>query len=301
MELEKIGAFGKKYLPSKKFVWLIGGVAVTVFALILVSNYVGYHRLFNAKPPLSAEGTLGEVVGRDSNNNGIPDWQETLYGLDPNGDGPANKKIIDDKRAAANITPADDSTNTTATDAFSQQLLSTIIALQQSGTLSPQAITQVASSLGDNVDAKHTPVSVYSMKDLTISKKDPAAAADAYYSAMQAVVAQYDSVDLGSEESIFADGFADGGQASLAQLAPIAAAYTSMSKQMIKIPVPPTIAQNALDLANATARMGASLVLVQNIYTDVLSGMVGVDDYTKASALSDAATQTISQYYGVEQ
>ena len=300
MELEKIRAFSQKYLPSKKFTYLIGGVILFVVAVILVSNYVGYHRIFNAKPPISADGTLGDVVGRDSNGNGIPDWEESLYGLDPTGDGASNKAIIDKKQAAADVTPGNDdgTSTTTATDAFSQQLLSTIIALQQSGTLTPQAISQVAASVGDSVDTKHSPSNTYSMSDITLSKLSPDAAKAAYYTALKGVVSQYDDVDLGSETSILADGLGDGGASALQALLPIASAYTQMGKQIIALPTPPAVAQNALELANSSIEMGDALTQAANIYTDVLSGMVGIDDYTKASALSDAATDTLSSYFG---
>ena len=298
MELEKIEAFIKKYLPSKQFVYALGGLTVGILVLIGISNYIGYHKIFNAKPPLSAEGTLTDAVGRDSNGNGIPDWQETLYGLDPNGDGPSNKAIIEKKQAAANITPGtSDGTDLSATDAFSQQLLATIVTLQQSGTLTPDAVAKVAASVGDTVDAKHTNATTYSMSDLTLSKKTPSAAKKAYYKALKAVVDQYQSVNLGSEMSIIANGFNSTDPNSLSSLTTIAAAYTAMSKQIIALPTPPQVAQNALDLANSTAQMGAALVLVQNIYTDVLTGMVGVDDYTKASATSDAASATLATYF----
>ena len=298
MELEKIRAFTAKYLPSKRFLGVIGGTAVGIIVLIGISNYIGYHKIFNAKPPLAAEGTLSDVVGRDSNGNGIPDWQETLYGLDPNGDGPSNKAIIEKKQADANITPTDeDPTKLSATDAFSQQLLSTIITLQQSGTLTPDSVAKVAASVGDSVDAKHVNAATYSISELTLSKKSPAAAKSAYYTALKGVVDQYSSVPLGSEMSIIATGFGSSDPNSLSGLTTIAAAYTAMSKQIMGLTTPPQVAQNALDLANATAAMGAALLQVQNIYTDVLSGMVGVDDYTKASATSDAATATLGAYF----
>ena len=85
---------------------------------------------------------------------------------------------------------------------------------------------------------------------------------------------------------------------ALAQLAPFASAYTQLGKQIIALKTPPAVAQNALDLANASEQMGASLVQVENLYTDAISGMVGVDDYTKASDLSDRATDTLSAYFG---
>ncbi len=81
----------KKYLPSKKFVI----ITLSIFATLgLVFFLVGK---FQKNPDgslavkdnwsLSEEKieaqTLGELVKKDSDQDGLPDWEETLWGLDP--------------------------------------------------------------------------------------------------------------------------------------------------------------------------------------------------------------------------
>lgn len=295
MELEKLHAFSQKYLPSKRFMAVIGGVAGGIFILVLISNYVGYHRIFNAKPPVSADGSITDVVARDSNGNGIPDWQESLYGLDPKGDGAANKAIIQKKEADANIPPGSEGMAANPTDAFSQQLLATVISLHQSGSLTPAVIANIAASVGDSVDAKRIIAPPYAMSDMTISKKSPAAAKTAYYAALKAAVGKHSG--LGSELSIMAQNLGSQDSGALDGLGPIADSYTALAKEIVAIPAPSIVAQNALDLANASAEMGMALKEVQDINTDALTGMVGVDDYTKASDLSDAAVKTLGAYF----
>ena len=290
----------EKYLPSKKFAFLILGVGGALVIILVISSYFGSRTSFNegAKPKVSSEGTVSDIVSRDSNNNGIPDWEETLWGLDPTADGATNKKIIEQKQEANDITPSDTTGAQDKTDQFSQQLLSTILAMQQSGTLTPQTLEKVAESVGDSVDAVHTNANTYSLSDMKLYPTDSPAAKAAYESALRGVVSQYDDVDLGSEMTIMAESLDSDDAGALAQLAPFASAYTQLGKQIIALKTPPAVAQNALDLANASEQMGASLVQVENLYTDAISGMVGVDDYTKASDLSDRATDTLSAYFG---
>lgn len=289
----------KKYLPSKKFSILIVGVVVVLLAAIIITSRFGSTSSFNTpKQLISSQGTVGEIVGRDSNNNGIADWEETLWGFDPAGDGPSNKEKIDAKKAAADITPNDDSAaGTTKTDQFSQELLSTILALNQSGSLTPDILAKVAESVGDSVDMKHTDAETYALSSIKLYPRDTAAAKNAYEADFRNLLAQYDDIDLGSELQIIATVLDGGNESSLEKLLPLARAYSSLAKQLVGLTTPPQVAQNALDLANATAQMGATLIQVRSLYTDVISGMVGIDDYIQASEAADQATLTLATYF----
>jgi hypothetical protein len=286
-----------KYLPSKKFLIIIGGSIALILIVLFSSSHFGSKGSFNTKAPVSSAGTVNDVVSRDSNQNGIPDWEESLWGLNPTGDGAANKKIIDDKKVAANIVPSDPAVGSNSTDAFSQQILSTILALHQSGSLSPEVIAKVSASIGDSLDAKHTTAHMYTVNDLTISTQNPAAATLAYKKALKGIVDQYADIDLGSETMIMTSGFGAGGDTALKQLEPLAQAYVRLGKQIISLPTPKAVSQNAVDLANANIQIGTSLIQIENIYSDALGGMVGMGDYTKANALSDRATATLAAYF----
>ncbi len=286
-----------RYLPSKKFSILIGGVVVLIIGGFIVTSRFGSSASFNTpKQFISAEGTVGDIVSRDSNENGIADWEETLWGLDPAGDGAANKKIVEEKKAAADIVPTSE-TPGNKTDQFSQELLSTILALQQAGTLTPDILAKVAESIGDSVDAKHTDAHTYEAGSLKLYASNSIAAKKAYQAALKDVISQYNDVALGSEITIIAMVLDGGDSGALSQLDPLAAAYTHLGAQIAGLTTPPAVAQNALDLANASAQMGAALLQVESLYSDVISGMVGLDDYIKASDLSEMATRTLSAYF----
>jgi len=236
-------------------------------------------------------------VELDSNDNGIPDWEESLWGLDPKGNGDANKKAIASKKAAAGIDTTEPKSPANATDAFSRQLLSAVLALKQSGSLTPEAITNLAASVGNSVDAHHADPATYTINDIRLTSSSTAQAKAAYKVALKGVIDQYQDVNLGSELGIISDGLSGGGADTLAALGPIAQAYTDISKKIIALPTPPGASLYALALANTSAAMGATLVQIQNLYGDVISGMVGIDDYVKASAASDKASANMKLYF----
>ncbi len=288
------------YLPSRKFAAWIFGAAAIVVLFFVVTSHIGTRAIFNKKGvvAVSSGSTIATLVSQDSNHNGISDWEESLWGLDPSGDGAVNKKTIEQKKAAAGVTSdTADTTAVSGTDQFSQSLLSTILALQQSGSLTPEAVSNLASSIGDTVDAKHVVVPTWTRADMTVTAADSVSAKSAYRKALKAAIDKYDSADLGGELEVIANGLGSGDKTTLSKLAPTARGYTALSKDILAIPTPPAAADAALALANQTAIMGASLDQVAHFYDDVLSGMVGLDDYKKASLAADAASAKLSDYF----
>ena len=293
----------RAYLPSKKFLVVMGGGIVLLAIVFAVANRfgteAGFDRNINPKAPVAATGTMGDIVTRDSNGNGIPDWEESLWGLDPSADGKTNKQIIEQKEAANGITPDTSGTAVTPTDQFSQSLLSTILALQQSGTLTEASVSNLAVSVANSIDAKHANPATYSIKDLTITATNKASDKATYEAAMKSLLGQYDSLDLGTELSTIADALDTGNTDELKQLGPVADAYGAISREIVKLPTPPGAAPYALAIANASAAMSASLPQVENIYNDVLTGMVGIDDYVNASNAEDSASAGMRSYFGL--
>lgn len=297
-----------KLLPSKKFVIVIGSCVAIVLIVLGVSSLWGSHGLFsqgNTIPaPVEATGTVGDVISRDSNNNGIPDWEESLWGLDPKGDGAANKKTIDEKRAAnAAATGSSQASvgtpGTTATDQFARELLSTILALNQSGSLTPDAVARIGESIGANIDSKRVPETpTYVLTDMLTIKGTSPAMRSKYMQSFKAAFQKATDGGLGTEFDIISSSLDSehAGAESLAGLAPIAKAYADFGKQLTTINTPDDGVFYALALANASASVSKALEKTSLIYTDAISGMVGVDDYLNAFEAFDGASGRMAEY-----
>ncbi len=290
-----------RYMPSRRFVGVICLVAGLALLFIAITSRFGARSSFGGRGnavTLSSEGTIGDAIARDSNKNGISDWEEILWGLDPETDGPDNKKAIEKKKREAGVTVTEDAENVTQTELFSRSLLSTILALQQSGSLTPEAVTNLAASMGDTVDAKHADVPVWTEADLHVAA-DGAAAKAAYKTALKAAIDRYSDAGMGTELSILAQGFADGGADALKGLRPIGSAYSRLAEEVIALPTPRSVAEPALAVANNTAIMGATLGQMSHFYDDALAGMVGLDDYLRANEATDEATDKLAAYFGI--
>ncbi|MBY0329001.1 hypothetical protein K2Q02_02830, partial [Patescibacteria group bacterium] len=72
----------KPSLPSKQFL-IRGGIATGIVTLILIVQTEWFLGLFNKKPQqIDPNITIGDAIAKDSNGNGIPDWEERRLGQD---------------------------------------------------------------------------------------------------------------------------------------------------------------------------------------------------------------------------
>lgn len=291
----------KNNLPSKKFVMVIGICAGLVTIVLVVGSLFGSHSIFtkNRGNLVEADGTIKDLLTQDSNSNGISDWEESLWGVDPKGDGPTNKIIVDEKKAQANVTPIDPGIPSTQTDTFSQALLSTILALNQSGELNTVSLAKISESISQDIDLKRGNPTPYSLNDLaTVPSTEKSRAS--YKKSLEDILELYSDLELGSELGIIYQGTSTGGQAALAKLAPYAEAYADISKKMLKLKTPNDLGATALDIINASSLMSNAIPRIGTIYTDALSGMTGISDYIDASDKSDKAVEKMNLYFDID-
>ena len=289
------------FLPSKKFATFIIACVLIVLLGFVVSSHFGSNNKFVRNKngiTLAENATVGDLVTQDSNSNGIPDWEESLWGLDPKGDGPTNKRVIDAKKIQNGLTLNSDSNSAqlTETDKFVRQFLSTVIALQQSGNLTGDAVANMAASVNQTIDQKRTPAVVYSVDQLQIVNSTPKSKKD-FANNLYKILKKYGSSGFGTEFTIINEGLQNNAtQESLKELDPIAQAYTGMAADLIKIKVPDEASDALIALANASAQLGHAIGLTESIYGDAVSGMVGVDEYVKNRTAFDQASADLAQY-----
>ncbi|MGH7249713.1 MAG: hypothetical protein ACREGC_01950, partial [Minisyncoccia bacterium] len=145
--------------------------------------------------------TVQDLVTKDTDGDGVPDWEETLYGLDPNNkettpgipDSTAMAKMqSSDKYGSASTTNNDGEVAgvTTKTDQFSQQLFATVTALNQNGSIDPNTVDQISGSLANQIQ-NSTPRKVYLISDIKVLNDNSAKAAQTYFDSLDALHKKY--------------------------------------------------------------------------------------------------------------
>ena len=278
----------KNYLPSKKFTSIILIVIIAITFILLVRE-VTY--LIRGGRDLSNTGNIvqttpEEKIRKDSNNNGIPDFEEYLWGLNPNKNGEENKEFILSKKRNLfgndQLSPNnDDSKNITENEMLSRQFFATIVALQQEGALNQESIDSISTSIGQKIEVVIIP-DIYTKNMLTI-KKDSEDANVQYFIDFMELVNKYADADIGSELVLVSQGLGNNDPQALYAAITVASAYRTFGKELTKIPVPEYISSVHLSLANNYEKTAQTIEGLTQTLTDPIIGMRSIISYKKYS------------------
>ena len=278
----------KNYLPSKKFTSIILIVIIAITFILLVRE-VTY--LIRGGRDLSNTGNIvqttpEEKIRKDSNNNGIPDFEEYLWGLNPNKNGEENKEFILSKKRNLfgndQLSPNnDDSKNITENEMLSRQFFATIVALQQEGELNQESIDSISAAIGQKIEVVIIP-DIYTKNMLTL-KEDSEDTNVQYFIDFIELVNKYKDADIGSELVLISQGLGNNDPQALYAAMTVASAYRTFGKELTKIPVPEYISSVHLSLANNYEKTAQTIEGLTRTLTDPIIGMRSIISYKKYS------------------
>lgn len=288
--------------PSKQFL-IRGGIALGVIVLILIVQTTWFRNIFHhKKAAVTAKSlTVGDITSKDSNGNGIPDWEEILWGLDPTilyTNGKSNAEIIKEKKAALGVTDPITGTPTNETDAIAQKLFSITTALSQNDTVDDKTLQSIANQLGSSVNVSSIS-NKYSLKDIH-TVPTTAKTLTAYYNSVSTIVGK--TAPGEQDVPVIVQAAETGDYSQLSLLIPTGITYTALAKQLSGIPVPIGVAQYHLDIINGFAGMATSFTYLQQMQDNSTQALVGVALYKVYSARGAAAFANLHIYlvkYGI--
>lgn len=279
----------KKYLPSKKFISIVLFIIVLIILYFFVRGLINFikEKRESKSDNKVVQMTVGAIIQKDANKNGIADWEEYLWGLDPNKNGPENKEFILAKKKSmiqsGDIIEIDDSKIITENEMLSQEFFATIISLQQTGELNEESINSLSEAIGQKIEVN--PIAdIYSYNDLKI-KNDSITANEAYFNAFNSLVTKYEDKDIGSELTLISQGLGNNDPQALYSAKMVAEAYRSFGSELINVGVPKSISYIHLSLANNYDKTAESIDGLTQILTDPIIGMRAIISYKKYTDL----------------
>lgn len=284
------------HLPSKTFL-IRGGIATLIVVGILVAQTNWFRNLLHKEPkPTLSELRVGDIVGADSNGNGIADWEEQLWGLDPTQlytNGTPNAEIIRQKKLALGIENPSNIDPNNSTDTIAQKLFVLSTALGQSEEVTDTALQNAAQDLGNSAQISQVS-NHYSAKDLK-RVATSTASLTTYRKAMQSVLG---SVNGGQDElHIIVRALETGDISAVGELGPIAVSYKNLAESVRAVPVPIGIAEYHLALMNALYGIADSFTLIAQFETDGIVGLSGVSAYKKFDTALENSLFGMQQYF----
>ncbi|MFA5751286.1 MAG: hypothetical protein WCX79_04020 [Candidatus Paceibacterota bacterium] len=300
----------KKYLPSKKFLIVMGSifgaVAVIFLLLYIFSGKTNFISDESKKDSLVVQNkTIASVVAQDTDSDGVPDWKEKLWATDIN-----NKTSFEDipdavyisnkmkeKNLEEKITLEEE--NLTETEKFAREFFATYVALKTTDGADTEMIKNFSSALGESV-VNVEPTNTYTEEDLILSSEDTPDSHKRYYIAIQSLYNSHKKNGLGKELGIVSEGLVTSermgeNSENYADLLLIGQTYKEFAKDMMKEAVPKSLSGHHLNIANSADGTGVAVLNLQKIVDDPILGIAGLSQYQKYSTELISAVSTLEE------
>ncbi|MEK7125921.1 MAG: hypothetical protein AAB835_00325, partial [Patescibacteria group bacterium] len=298
--------------------------AATVFSVVLIAGAYLLARNIGSPPfaEASAETALLQAIAaRDSDADGLPDWEESLYGTDSHitdtfslgmTDGEAVARGLVVPKAIADIPTATSSPMSlnedglpsapkggTLTAAFAESFFTIFTAKKAEnggGDLTESQMNEVASEALASL-ASIVPSSDYkSAKDIKVSGEGADAMKEFAVNA-EAVLTKNTSDASKSEILYLQDAIEKNDESAFSHIAEIAKMYRDTAVGLSVLPVPRELAGDTLSLINAMMRVSGIASDFAKANTDPLATMLALQQYPKAVLALGNAFINIGKIY----
>lgn len=278
----------KNYLPSKQFVRLIGIVLLVSVVVLVLGSVLGKKTIWNKnkKEDVVTLGTKSDdFFAQDSDKDGLYDWEEALWGTDPqkkdtDDDGVSDKEYVDQKKesiAESSDTPYEpDDTN--QTEVFAKQLFATSAVLSHSGSFSQEDIESFSANLGQSINA-FSIKDIYTLSDLKMGNTSP----DTYYNGFGSIYNSLSFQTVDELATIAAVIENPDDETSLSRLATLVSLYQVFQDKLLGLSVPYNASGIHLAIVNDLYRIMEILKEAPNIEIDPLKFSTYIGKYNEYS------------------
>lgn len=288
---------------------LITGIFLTV--ALLAVGVLGMLRL--EKVRYESQGTASivistqnSVIEKDTDGDGLKDWEETLrktdpYNKDTDGDGTSDGVEVSEGRdplkpgpddylttkesAASTLLPS--SISKTATGKLARDIFSRYAKIKQLGVpIASQEEAFVQEIL--NTDYSVAQPDVFTLSDIQTHTSDEQSAIRTYGNALGSVITR-NSVTAEHEGIILLNALEKSDPEELVKLDRLIYAYQAMLDETLDMSVPPSAAGLHLKFANSFSLMAYMLTDMRNAFNDPVAALIAVQNYANnASFLYEA-------------
>lgn len=277
------------------------GIASAIALLLIGGAYVvsGPVPFWNVVEAQSAEELLREYATKDSDADGLADWQESLYGTDPYNAESFQPGMLDGEAVAqglieprVTVRPADTETDpdsipgiaaapSSLTDRFAQALVQQYLMNRGENPPTQEEILSFVSAAVTELSATSASPDRFGMTDIVAGGSGSAALAS-YAAAAEGVFLREAAPAEKNELFFFSDAL-KGDTSALGEIEAIAGMYRDLANGLMEVPVPQEARQAHLAIANALAHLAEASEDMAAMEEDPLRALLGIsihDRYT---------------------
>lgn len=281
-----------KYLPSRTFIKKAGILIVLIIIVVLMVKVSPTLRA-KIKSDTLSKVFVKDVVSNDSNRNGILDWEEKFWGLDPKGDGASNKEFINAKKkiiAANNPNEAEPTEN----DKLSREFFALVMSLQDSGLSNDEILSKVSDQIGSKV----TLIDIKNMYSYDIVKTVSTSRTNVikYRDELSRILKTCQENGMSSEMDLVGTALNHDDKTLLKGLPNIETAYRDCIVKMQKINVPLELSKYHLNIINNFEKSAQMLKIIENLFDDQITGLSAIVSYNEFNRIIIQSLNGIRDY-----
>ncbi|MCC7469587.1 MAG: hypothetical protein IT284_00365 [Bacteroidetes bacterium] len=293
----------QNYLPSKKFIKFFSFVILGTVLVWGVSFLFSKKSSYENKDIRNKNSTGNEefsIYTLDTDGDGIFDWEEGLWGTNPNkadsdGDGISDGediKVRKEKILEKNNLSEDDleNQNLNQTELFARQFLSVASLAQQSGGLSQEAVNEFSKSFGSAIQNNQIedPFTVEKIKVGSISPAD-------YKKSLNPIFEEFTNNRIVEVEIFYKLSQKD--LSAIPELEKSIKSYSDLSNKLLSVTAPFSIAGTHLSIINSAAKISIAMVNIKDITDNPLESMIGIGQYNRYMTELENAVDNLSNYF----
>lgn len=284
-------------IEAKKRTFLIAG------SCIISLLFIGFAYVSSGPNPLTArtadaESThelLAAYAQKDSDSDGLPDWQEALYETDPNNAHSVSGALTDAQAVANGLVkprfeseataldtktiPGISASPSTLTDQFARKLFGQYLLTRGQNIPSASDIATFVEQGVAELRNDHATPDTFNVGQVKVMGSGPDALLS-YQATVEPVLLRVDAGKDRDEVQSFSDAITKGDEKALANVRKYAEDYKTAAHALMKISVPKELAVSHLKLANSLMHVSESLSDMASVSSDPIRTMLGLSLYT---------------------
>lgn len=261
----------------------------------------------------SAEELLREYAGKDSDADGLPDWQESLYGTNPNNAESFQAGIKDGEAVAQGLVqpkvavrpedetidpesiPGTEAAPASITDRFAQTLMKQYLTNRGENPPTQEEIVAFVKAGVADLAAQSASANRYTASDVTTSS----ASLTAYAAELESAFARNTVPSSKNELSYFSDAL-KGDDSALTKISDVSGAYANIGGAVAKTPVPPAARQTHLAIANALVHLSEVTEDMSTMKSDPIRALMGIALYEQYAKELIAAFANLNSVFSAQ-
>ncbi|MBI5005400.1 MAG: hypothetical protein HZC03_02255 [Candidatus Lloydbacteria bacterium] len=265
----------------------------------------------------TTQAQLNSIAQKDTDHDGLFDWEEALWKTDPNnpdtdGDGTNDGDEVRLKRNPLVPGPNDalpddflqkkisgDTTDETLTQTqlFTRDLISTYLKLKQSDQFTPDNQKKLVDAFVEEAASRKTEMTVHIASELAIEESAGIISVSQYAQGIETAMRKSFTYSFfGEELTVLRDIVQKKDSRSEAVFGEAEKAYRNFAALLLKMKVPRSIAKSHMALINSSLVIAQNFSDIQKLATDPLQALIGIKKYTAESTSFAGYLNEVSSY-----